>query len=231
MLATAYHETARTMQAIAEYGKGSGKPYGKVDAKTGKAYYGRGLVQLTWAENYKKMGKLLKLPLYLNPDLALQLPIAVQIMFEGMLRAESFRGDFTGKSLEDYFTSSKTDWINARRIVNGLDKANMIASYARKFHEALVAADEPFKSPQALKRSRTVAAGTGTATVGAAQVGQSGHDLYEAATQAEGHISAGTWFGIGIGVVLIGFGLYAVYSRWDDAGRPSLRAIFRGADA
>ena len=36
-LATTYHETDQHMQPIDEYGKGRGRPYGKVDATTGQA--------------------------------------------------------------------------------------------------------------------------------------------------------------------------------------------------
>jgi putative chitinase len=137
MLATAWHETAHTMGAIEEYGRGRYQKYGKKDPTTGFAYYGRGLVQLTWADNYKRMGKLLGLPLYENPNLALNLDVAVQILFEGMLKAESLRGDFTGKSLEDYFNDHTNDAINARRIINGVDRAKMIALLHQKFLAAL----------------------------------------------------------------------------------------------
>lgn len=137
MLATTYHETARTMQPIEEYGKGKGRSYGKIDPRTGYAYYGRGFVQLTWKTNYKKMGDLLGLDLVKNPKLALREDVATMIMFEGMLTAESFRGDFTGRSLEQYFNSKTDDPVNARRIINGLDKAQMIAGYHHKFLNAL----------------------------------------------------------------------------------------------
>src|SRR5688572_30427569 len=83
MFATDYHETAYTMQAIREYSQGKGRKYGI--PVNGKVYFGRGLVQLTWDYNYKKMGELLKVDLLEKPDLALDLPIAVQIMFEGMI--------------------------------------------------------------------------------------------------------------------------------------------------
>jgi len=36
-------------------------------------------------------------------------------------------GLFTGKKVRDFFTPSWSDWINARRIINGLDRANDIA--------------------------------------------------------------------------------------------------------
>lgn len=139
-LATDYHETAHTMLPIAEYGRGKGKAYG--EPINGKVYYGRGLVQLTWIKNYETMGNLLKVNLVGNPELALNPKIAVQIMFEGMTR-----GLFTGKRLSEFFNDTKTDWTNARRIINGLDRAEMIASYARQFHGALIAASASAKQP------------------------------------------------------------------------------------
>src|SRR3954471_13721270 len=54
ILATPYHETDKTMQPIREYGRGKGKAYGNPDPQTGQVYYGRGLVQLTWFDNYRK---------------------------------------------------------------------------------------------------------------------------------------------------------------------------------
>lgn len=144
MLATSYHETARTMQPIEEYGKGRGRPYGQKlrhDKKPytfpDKIYYGRGDVQLTWYENYELMGKLLGIPLLEQPELALKPDISAQIMIEGMTRGKSNRGDFTGVSLETYFSSTKDDPVNARRIINGLDKANLIATYHYKFLYAI----------------------------------------------------------------------------------------------
>ena len=81
-------------------------------------YYGRGYVQLTWDYNYRKFGGLLGIDLLGNPDLALNPSIAGKIICIGMTK-----GLFTGVGLNDYFDSSKADWTNARRIVNGLDKA------------------------------------------------------------------------------------------------------------
>ena len=140
MLATAYHETAHTMQPIAEYGRGKGRAYAEVI--NGRVYYGRGYVQLTWIKNYETMGKLLKIDLVGNPELALNPGVAAQIMFEGMVR-----GSFTGKRLTDFFNDTKTDWVNARKIINGLDRAEMIASYARQFHGALIAANATASIP------------------------------------------------------------------------------------
>ena len=144
MLATSFHETARTMQPMEEIGKGRGKPYGqklKCNRKPytwpDKIYYGRGDVQLTWYENYRNMGKILNLPLLEQPELALQPDISARIMIEGMTKGISNRGDFTGVSLENYFNSYTDDPVRARRIVNGLDQANRIAEYHYKFLDAI----------------------------------------------------------------------------------------------
>ncbi|MEN6548573.1 MAG: hypothetical protein ABFE07_21210 [Armatimonadia bacterium] len=136
-LATAYHETAHTMQPIAEYGKGKGRKYG-VKGKHGQVPYGRGYVQLTWDTNYERADKELGLngALLKDFDLAMRPGIAAGILFEGMTE-----GWFTGKKLSDYFTASKADPVNARRIINGTDKASMIAGYYNDFLAALVASD------------------------------------------------------------------------------------------
>lgn len=122
--ATAYHETAKTFGPIAEFGKGRGKPY--------FPYYGRGLVQLTWSTNYKKASGLVGIDLYKNPEKALEVDVAVPIIFIGMNN-----GLFTGKKYSDYLTEKRTDYTNARRIINGTDRATLIAGYARKFEAAL----------------------------------------------------------------------------------------------
>jgi hypothetical protein len=111
--------------------------YANIDPVTWQVYYGRGLVQLTWIDNYKKMGSIIGVDLYHNPDKALDMKISVAILIEGMTRGTSSRGDFTGKALEDYFGKEFADPINARRIVNGTDRAELISTYYFKFLEAL----------------------------------------------------------------------------------------------
>ena len=134
LLATTYHETALTMQPIAEYGKGKGKPYGQPDGPYNQVYYGRGFVQLTWYDNYDKQDKKLKLngQLVKTADTALDLQIATQIIFGGMAD-----GDFTGVGLPKYINDQQTDFYNARKIVNGLDQASTIQGYAVKFLNAI----------------------------------------------------------------------------------------------
>jgi hypothetical protein len=47
------------------------------------------------------------------------------------------RGTFTGKKFSDYFAADADDWINARRIINGKDKANLIAGYGKQYYAAI----------------------------------------------------------------------------------------------
>ena len=131
-LATTYHETDQHMQPIEEYGKGRGLPYGKPDPETGKVYYGRGFVQLTWKKNYQTMGDKIGVDLVNYPELALELDNATQILFVGMIE-----GLFTGKSFASYFDAKTEDWVNARRIINGLDKAQAISVYGHNFYAGI----------------------------------------------------------------------------------------------
>lgn len=159
MLATVFHETSATMQpvretlassdtqAIARLEKAytSGKlrsvktPYWRKDAN-GLSWFGRGLVQLTFQANYARMGDILGIPLASNPSLALELETAINIMFEGMTKGISSKGDFSGKSLENYFNDTTDDPVGARRIINGTDKAQLIAGYHKNFLDAITEA-------------------------------------------------------------------------------------------
>lgn len=131
--ATAWHEAR--LAPIEEYGKGSGHAYGK-PGKYGQPQYGRGLVQLTWDANYERADKELGLGGKLLQDfsLALKPEIAADILVGGMEA-----GWFTGKKLADYIGDRGTPggFTGARRIINGTDRAALIAGYAEKFQEAL----------------------------------------------------------------------------------------------
>jgi hypothetical protein len=141
ILATTFHETASTMQPIAEYGKGNGHEYGKpLPQYNNQRAYGRGYVQLTWDYNYEKADAALRLngALLKNFELALDPKIAAPILFQGM-----GQGWFTSKALGQYVTPdnvTKIDYYNARRVVNGTDKADLIKGYAITFQSALEAA-------------------------------------------------------------------------------------------
>ncbi len=152
MLATTHHETGRKMQPIRELG-GSvyyrkmyditgdrprlARANGNTNDGDGARYCGRGFVQLTWKSNYRHAGEKLGLDLLANPDLALALQPAILILFTGMTE-----GWFTGKKLSDYFSASNADWFNARRIINGADRASLVADYARGYWLALQTATQ-----------------------------------------------------------------------------------------
>lgn len=135
-LATTFHETARTMKPIEEYGRGKGRTYGPT------GFWGRGFVQLTWEANYakataalRKLGVLTAAEdLVKTPALAMRPDVAAAILFYGMVE-----GWFTGKKLADYFGSGRNDPVGARRIINGTDKAATIAGYHATFVDALTA--------------------------------------------------------------------------------------------
>lgn len=101
---------------------------GNEEVGDGYRYRGRGLVQITWKRNYRLFGELLGLDLVAEPELAQDWDVAIRIMVEGMVG-----GLFTGKSLSEYITGDQTDFIGARRIINGTDRAEVIAGYARQF--------------------------------------------------------------------------------------------------
>lgn len=137
-LATAVHETAGTLRPIREYGKGAGRKYGVPGRNKGQVAYGRGDVQLTWDDNYERADRELGLngALIANYDLALDPAVSAKIIVRGMEK-----GWFTGKGLADYLpkTATRANFIRARRIVNGTDKADLIAGYAETFQTALIA--------------------------------------------------------------------------------------------
>ena len=139
ILAIVFHETGGRMQPVREGFANSDAQarrivakykYGKPDGK--HVYYGRGHVQLTWRENYKRMGEALGLPLEDDPDLALDKNISARILIVGMIK-----GMFTGKSLNDYFNGNTNDPVGARRIINGTDKNKLIAGYHENFLDAI----------------------------------------------------------------------------------------------
>ncbi|MGE7371047.1 glycoside hydrolase family 19 protein [Neorhizobium sp. NPDC001467] len=150
VLATAFHETAATMQPVREtladsdgqaverleraYRAGRlpsvRTPYWRPDAQ-GKSWFGRGFVQLTHKRNYQAMADLTGFDLVAEPALAMRLDIAAKILVEGMRV-----GLFTGWRLDVFFTPGKADWTGARRIVNGTDRAERVADHARAFAAA-----------------------------------------------------------------------------------------------
>ncbi|HVI55659.1 MAG TPA: hypothetical protein VM621_11510 [Luteibacter sp.] len=110
---------------------------GNTEPGDGFRYRGRGFVQITWKNNYKRHGRNLNIDLVANPDLALDWTTASRIMFFGMKN-----GLFTGRSLADYTHEGKTDYVKARSIINGDEREaqEAIASFALAIEACLRAA-------------------------------------------------------------------------------------------
>jgi hypothetical protein len=158
-LGTTHLETGAEMQPIRERGgfkyfEGNYGPHGHNPKRAkqmgntqpgdGAKYCGRGFVQLTWKVNYQAMSTHLtkafgkQIDLVKTPDLALEPANAAEIMFHGMNV-----GTFTGRKFSNYFTKNadgtpgKDDWVRARAIINGSDKAQVIAGFAKNYYSAL----------------------------------------------------------------------------------------------
>lgn len=133
VLATTEWETARTFQPVKEaYWVKNAEAWRKKNLRYWP-WYGRGFVQLTWEENYIRAGKALGLDLTTNPDKVMEPVVSAEILVRGMKE-----GWFTGKKLSDYITLKQSDFLNARRIVNAMDKASDIAALARKYDKELL---------------------------------------------------------------------------------------------
>ncbi|MBB6486853.1 murein L,D-transpeptidase catalytic domain-containing protein [Rhizobium lusitanum] len=120
MLATALHETAAKMEPVREAFWNSEEwrkahlPY--------FPYYGRGYVQLTHKENYKRAGDDVGADFVTYPDLALRPDYAAHVMCIGM-KEGWFRADSDGRhTLGRYFSERVDDPVGARKIINGKEK-------------------------------------------------------------------------------------------------------------
>ncbi len=155
MLATAYHETGGKMIPVREkYSKNPDEYFhrmydpespdpdrAKLAKKMGALhgdgviFYGRGYPQITWRPNYLKFEKILKQDLTSSAkaaDKLLDHDTALFVMAYGMQN-----GSFTGKKLSDYINDTKTDYVGARRIINGTDCAQKIADLAAEYYRLL----------------------------------------------------------------------------------------------
>jgi predicted chitinase len=143
MLATVKHECADKWQPVIEFGNRAyfdqyepntkkGKRLGNKIMGDGYAYRGRGYVQITGRSNYEKLSQEIGVDLLTIPDMTLDQKHSFNIMKIGMEK-----GLFTGKKLSDYINDNKCDYVQARRIINGMDRARLIAGYAEFFEAAL----------------------------------------------------------------------------------------------
>jgi hypothetical protein len=109
-----------------EPGTKKGRVLGNTEKGDGYTFRGAGYVQLTGRANFAKYG------IENTPAMALDSELAAVVAIDGMEN-----GVFTGKKLSTYINDKKTDFRNARRVINRLDKAKLAASYAPKYLDAL----------------------------------------------------------------------------------------------
>lgn len=140
-LATAWHETNRTMQPVRE-------AYWLSEEWRRKhlrywPHYGRGYVQLTWPDNYAKAdaaaadeGLIERGRLIADPDLAMRPDIAAFILRWGMVGGK-FTGVRFNMVLPPKGVATRDQYMNARTIINGRDKSDLIEDYAQVFEKAL----------------------------------------------------------------------------------------------
>ncbi|NEP01880.1 MAG: DUF4231 domain-containing protein [Symploca sp. SIO2E9] len=135
ILATAEHES-HLGQWMTEFASGSAyegrRDLGNTQPGDGKRYKGRGYTQLTGRTNYQRWSDKLSIDLVSNPEQAGQPQFAARIMVQAMKE-----GSFTGVGLDKYINASKHDFRNARRIINGLDRADQIANIAQRYYSAI----------------------------------------------------------------------------------------------
>jgi len=135
ILATATHESGagKHMEEFA-----SGRAYegrsslGNTQPGDGVRYKGRGYVQLTGRRNYTDWSRRLGMDLVNNPRQVENPQVAAQILVGGMMQ-----GTFTGRGLGSYINNQQTDFHNARRTVNGTDRAGQIAGIAQRLMSAM----------------------------------------------------------------------------------------------
>jgi hypothetical protein len=164
---TSYWETGHLMQPCREKGSGDGPDAdqwddylerydtGPLAARLGNtpeadgdgvALAGKGDVQLTGADNYKRATIELRkrgiitpdVDLHRNPELALRPDISAAVMVFGMEQ-----GWFTGRKLADTLPTNRpatfAEFKASRPIINGRDKDAEIANVALRFQAALQA--------------------------------------------------------------------------------------------
>lgn len=137
IMATAHWETDR-FNAMEEYA--SGEAYegradlGNTQPGDGRRFKGRGFPHLTGRRNYEWASLASGHDLIADPAAASDPEISAKLIIQGMMQ-----GVFTGVGLGRFINDQKTDFVNARKVHNGLDRAETIADLADRYHVALTA--------------------------------------------------------------------------------------------
>jgi predicted chitinase len=149
VLATAWHETGRfrhtheiwgptAQQKKYEPGGAKARELGNTMKGDGFRFRGRGYCQLTGRNNYVRASSVVGVDLVGNPDLAKRPDIAARCIVAGMRD-----GWFTGRKMADF-----ASFVDMRRVVNGTDRAEMIAGYATAFLRAFMTMPPPVPEAQ-----------------------------------------------------------------------------------
>lgn len=102
---------------------------GNDQAGDGPRFKGRGFVQLTGRRNYTDWKEKLGIDIVSHPEKVMEPEIAAKILVQGMRK-----GTFTTVKLNDYIGN---DFVNARKIINDLDRADQIAAIADEYLKVL----------------------------------------------------------------------------------------------
>jgi len=143
VFATIYWETARTFDPITERGT-----MRYLMSKRYYPYVGRGYVQLTWLDGYRRFGNFLGLDLVGKPYLANEPETAWLILEEGMTRNWDVKRqedpNFTAYTMDEVFNedtfagSTRYErFLQSRRIINGVDQRIAIANICEQFYKCI----------------------------------------------------------------------------------------------
>lgn len=161
VLATFRHETNGTFRPMAEYGSPEmlearygpetriGRALGNTEPGDGARWRGRGFIQVTGRRNYQRVNQALGLggtpdDVVADPERMLRPGVAFRVAIWAIND-----GAFTSRKLSDFVTAEKADYVNARKVINGLDHAQPIAADALKFEQMLKASTAPRAGAQA----------------------------------------------------------------------------------
>lgn len=135
VFATAQHEShwGRFMIELSDGTQYEGREdLGNTRPGDGPRYKGRGFVQITGRLNYTNWARKLAIDLVGHPEKASVPEVAAIITSRGMRD-----GSFTSLSLSDFIAGSRRDFFHARRIINGLDRADDIRDIAQEYFNAI----------------------------------------------------------------------------------------------